>query len=104
MDTTVESESNAHINEHTSVGMDCIILTPLNMINLQLTLPNFSPLLKTTNNILVNMKLKGHIYLATHMGKLYDLIYKTTNMSLPKNKITNTKFTYDEINRAEAIY
>ena len=49
-----------------SGGLDCNILRPLSLINPRLTLTHFSPPLKKTNNILVFVKFKERIELATH--------------------------------------
>ena len=68
------------------MGLDCDNLTPLILINPHLTLTNFSPLLKTTNHVLVNVKLKKPVELAIYKGKLAGLLYKTTKISLPTIK------------------
>ena len=87
MDTTVESAFKVHINNHTivkflNVGMYCITLKLLMLINYQLTLTNFSSPLKTTNPILVDLKLKERIEITNHRGNLAGLMYKTTKISL----------------------
>ena len=66
-------------------------MTPLNLINPQLTLTHFSPTLKTTNQILVDVKFKGRIELATYKGKLAGLLYKTIKISSPKIKESTPK-------------
>ena len=72
MDTTVESAFNVDINNHTIVkffeirGLDGIYLILLSLINTQLSFTRFSPPLKRTNHVLVDVKLKERIELATY--------------------------------------
>ena len=71
MDTNVKSAFKLQINDHTivkflSVGLDCIILTLLSIINTQLMITHFSPPLNTINHILVNVKLKEQIDFETY--------------------------------------
>ena len=69
-----------------NVGMDCIILVVVSLINSQLTLLHSYLLLKTTNNILFDIKLKERIELVTYKGKLAGLPCNTTKTSLPTTK------------------
>ena len=68
------------------MGLDCINFTLLSIINPQSMLTHSSPPLKTTNDILFDMKLKKRIELATYKVKLAGLVYKITKISLPTIK------------------
>ena len=85
------------------MGLDCIILTPLNLINTKLTLPQFYPPLKTTNHILVDVKLKKQIDIGTYkkIGRVSVQDYQDI---ITKNQIINIKVTSDDISRSESIY
>ena len=68
------------------MGLDCITLTLLSIINTQSTLTLFSPPLNTTNHISVDVKSKERIEIATNKETWSGLLYKTTKISLPTIK------------------
>ena len=66
-------------------------MKPLSLINTQLKITYFYPLLKTTNNILVGFKLKDQIEIETYKEKLAGLMYKTNKILLPTIKYSTPK-------------
>ena len=77
---------DSYVFKFSYVVLDCIFLALLSLINPQLTLTHFSLLIKTTNNILVEVKLKERIDLGTYKEKLAGLPHKTIKISFPTTK------------------
>ena len=73
------------------MDLEYIILILMIIINPQLTLSNSSILIKTTNNILVDIKLKERTGIVNPKGKLAGLPFKTIKTSFPTTKSSTSE-------------
>ena len=85
------------------MGLDYIILIPISLIKPQLKPTHSSLLLKTTDKILVEIKLEYKIELMTTREFFWNYVQDYQHI-LTKNKTIDTRVIVSDINRDESIY